>query len=268
MRKMVIVASECSPETVSSLKVLQRGDERIDLVVEPIRRGKADAVNKILSRTETPLVLFANSDSRPESGALTKLLSLMESDGGIGAVSAIPEPERGSGLISLLVAFMWDAHNECSIALNHMNVSNHSCDEMVLFRTEAISLLPRNTVNDGAFLAATARLRGFSIKVSGEAKVKITPPKRINEVILQRRRILFGHAQVWRQIGTPPKTIESLLFLSPAIGIRLLVSTLASRPKSLVILPVAVVSEVIAGLLSIADTLRSSRAHYVWKRFK
>ena len=265
---MVIVASECPAETVSSLKALQRGDDRIDLLVETMRRGKADAVNKILSRTDTPLVLFANSDSSPESGALTKLLSFMESDGRIGAVSAIPEPEQGIGLMSLLVGFMWSAHNKCSVALNHMNVSNHSCDEMVLFRTEAISLLPRNTVNDGAFLAATARLRGFSIKVSGEAKVRIKPPRRINEVILQRRRILFGHAQVWRQIGTPPKTIESLLFLSPAVGIRLLVSTLAARPKSLVVLPVALVSEVIAGLLSISDTLRSSKTHYVWKRFK
>jgi len=268
MRKLVIVASECPDETISSLRALQRVDGRIDLLVEETRRGKADAVNKILGRSETPLVLFANSDSRPKAGAITSLLFSMESDERIGAVSAIPEPESSSGLVPLLLGFMWTAHNRCSVALNHMGVSNHSCDELVLFRTRAITLLPKNIVNDGAFLASTARLRGFSIKVSTAAGVRIKTPRRISDVILQRRRILFGHAQVWRQVGTPPKTIESLLFLSPSIGIRLLVATLASRPKSLVVLPIALVSEVLAGLLSIVDVLQSSKVHAVWRRFK
>jgi cellulose synthase/poly-beta-1,6-N-acetylglucosamine synthase-like glycosyltransferase len=267
LQKIVIVASDCPSETISALSRLQREDSRIELVVEEKRQGKADAVNKILARTKTPLVLFANSDSRPHPGAIAKLLSSMESGERIGAVSAIPEPEAGRGLMPLLLGFMWSAHNNCSIALNHMNISNHSCDELVLFRTRAITFLPPHTVNDGAFLAAAARLRGYSIKVSTDAKVRIRTPTRISDVILQRRRILFGHAQVWRQIGTPPKTIESLLFLSPPIGIRLLVSTLASRPRSFVILPVAFVSEMLAGLLSISDVLRSSKSHAIWKRF-
>jgi len=267
LQKIVIVASDCSSETISALDRLQREDGRMELVVEQKRQGKAEAVNKILARTKTPLVLFTNSDSRPQPGAIAKLLSSMESDRRIGAVSAVPEPEAGRGPIPLLLDFMWSAHNRCSIALNHMDISNHSCDELVMFRTRAITFLPPRTVNDGAFFAATARLRGFSIKVSTAAKVKIRTPTRISDVILQRRRILFGHAQVWRQIGTPPKTIESLLFLSPPIGIRLLVSTLANRPRSFVILPVAFVSEMLAGLLSVYDVLRSSKAHTIWRRF-
>jgi cellulose synthase/poly-beta-1,6-N-acetylglucosamine synthase-like glycosyltransferase len=268
MSKMVIIASECPAETISSLAVIRDRDRRVELLVEQARRGKADAINRILTRSDAPLVLLANSDSRPQPGAIAKLLSSMGSDRGIGAVSAIPLPDEGSGPIPLLLSFMWSAHNTCSVALNHMNVSNHSCDELVLFRTRAVTLLPPDTVNDGAFLAATARIRGFSIKVSTEAKVKIRTPKRISDVILQRRRILFGHAQVWRQVGTPPKTIESLLFLSPGIGVKLLVSTLARRPRSLLVMPIALVSEVAATFLSISDTLRSSRAHAIWRRFK
>ena len=96
----------------------------------------------------------------------------------------------------------------------------------------------------------------------------IKTPSRITDVVLQRRRILFGHAQVWRKVGTPPKTIESMLFLSPSVGLRLLVATLADRPRSLFILPAALVSELLAGLLSISDSLRSSNAHAVWRRFR
>jgi cellulose synthase/poly-beta-1,6-N-acetylglucosamine synthase-like glycosyltransferase len=149
-----------------------------------------------------------------------------------------------------------------------MNVSNHSCDELVLYRSKAVSLLPSQTVNDGAFMAGVARLKGYSIKVSADALVHIRTPKRITDVISQRRRILFGHAQVWRRVGTPPKTIESLLFLSPVEGVRLLVKTLAARPKFLEALPLAVVSELSATLLSIFDTISMSRAHAVWRRFE
>ena len=262
------MASECPAGTVSHLRRLQGEDGRIDLLVERKRNGKADAINKILARSSSPLVLFVNSDARPQPGALARLLYSMDSDRRIGAVAAIPEPEPGTGLVSLLLNFMWSAHNNCSVALNHMNISNHSCDAMVLFRTSAISLLPENIVNDGAYLAATARLRGYSIKVSTGARVRIKTPNQIADVIMQRRRILFGHAQVWRHVGTPPKTIESLLFLSPATGMRLLVATLARRPRSLLAIPTALVSEIAATMLSVFDIVRSSRAHAVWRRFK
>jgi hypothetical protein len=268
LSRIVVVASECPAATVSCLRGLQEKDARIDLLVEGKRNGKADAINKILGRIKSPLVLFVNSDARPQPGALTKLLSSMGSDERIGAVAAVPELEAGSGLVSLLLDFMWSAHNNCSVVLNHMNVSNHSCDEMVLFRTNAVTLLPQGIVNDGAFLAATARLRGYSIKVSTGARVKIKTPKRIADVIMQRRRILFGHAQVWRQVGTPPRTIESLLFLSPATGTRLLVTTLARRPRSMLAVPTALACELAATLLSIIDTFSSSKAHAVWRRLK
>jgi len=268
LQRLVIVASECPAGTLSCLRELQEEDSRIDLLVEGRRQGKAEAINKILALTKSPLVLFVNSDARPQPGALKRLLYSMDSDHGIGAVAAVPKLDAGTGLMSLLLNLMWSAHNNCSVTLNHMNVSNHSCDEMVMFRTSAISLLPRETVNDGAFLAATARLRGFSIKVSTEARVWVTTPKRIDDLIMQRRRILFGHAQVWHQVGTPPRTIESLLFLSPITGARLLVTTLALRPRLLLAVPVALVSEMAATVLSILDTTRSSKAHAIWRRFK
>jgi len=240
----------------------------VEVAIEGERHGKAEAVNRILDRSHTPLVLFANADARPEPGAIARLLSTIGSDERIGAVSAVPVPEGGGGPMSTLLSLMWGAHNDCSVALNHMNVSNHASDELVLFRRNAITALPENTVNDGAFFAGTARLRGYSIKVSTDARVRIRTPKRITDVIHQRRRILYGHLQVWRRIGSPPMTIESLLFLSPATALRLLVKTLAARPKSLMVVPLALVSEILAAILSILDTLRSSRAHVIWRRLE
>jgi hypothetical protein len=48
---------------------------------------------------------------------------------------------------------------------------------------------------------------------------------------------------------------------------RLLVRTLAAEPRYLMALPIAMVSELSAAVLSILDSARSSKAHTIWKRF-
>lgn len=265
-RKLVVVASACPEEVVSSLRRIQENHQNMDLVVDESRYGKADAINRVLDRAQGEFVVLVNSDAIPAAGSLAKLLRAADS-ANVGAVSAMPITEPRNGMTATLVDLMWSTHNECSIALNHMNLSNHSCDEMVVFRTAAISKLPGNLVNDGAFLAATVRRRGYSVRVCASANVSIQTPTRISDLVRQRRRILFGHTQVWRKIGRPPKTVESLLLFSTPMGLNLLVRTLAKHPKFLFALPVAAVSELTASMLSIVDTARSSQIHAVWRRF-
>ena len=36
---------------------------------------------------------------------------------------------------------MWTVHNECSTKLNHMDISNHGSDEMMVVRTELLNPL-------------------------------------------------------------------------------------------------------------------------------
>jgi cellulose synthase/poly-beta-1,6-N-acetylglucosamine synthase-like glycosyltransferase len=266
MRKLVIVASACPDRTNSELRHLERRDSRVQVILEDKRYGKAEAINRVLEVSNAPIVILVNSDARPSKGAIPALITDILSDPSIGAVSAVPEPDKRGGPVSLLLNFMWEAHNGCSLTLNHMNISNHSCDELVAFRSNAIARLPKNLVNDGAFMAGVAKQKGYSIRVSPGATVHIQTPSRITDVISQRRRILFGHAQVWRLVGSPPRTIETLLFTSPGKGMRLLVMTLASKPRYLMALPIAIVSELSATVLSILDSTRSSRAHAIWKR--
>ena len=56
LQRLVIVASECPAGTLSCLRGLQEEDSRIDLLVEERRKGKAEAINKILALTKSPLV--------------------------------------------------------------------------------------------------------------------------------------------------------------------------------------------------------------------
>ncbi len=267
LRKVIVVASQCFENVVSQLKGIQDKQSRVHLISEDFRRGKADAVNKILAKAEGDLIVLVNSDAHPEAGAVRTLLGVLASDPSVGAVSATPVTEGGGGVVSELVDFMWTTHNECSLALNHMNISNHSSDELVAFRSKAIGTLPEGLVNDGAFMAATARRRGYSVKVSTTARVRIETPGRFSDLVSQRRRIIFGHAQVWRKMGNPPKTIESLILFAPSIGFRLIVRTIAHHPKFLLVLPIAIISEFAASFLAAWDGLHSTKRHAVWRRF-
>lgn len=267
MRKLIIVVSGCPPSVLAAARERQARDSRVHLVVEETRHGKAEAINRIIGMAEGEFLLFVNSDARPETGAMTRLISSAVADDRIGAVSAMPVPEDRTGLAPLVVDLMWSAHNDCSVALNHMNLSNHSCDEFVLFRYSAIETLPADLINDGAFLAIGARRKGYTIKVSPLARVHIQTPRKISDLVTQRRRIIFGHRQVWQKTGSPPRTVESMLLLSPYTGSKILVATLAKKPRLVLALPIAIVSELTASILSLIDGIRSSKRHIVWKRF-
>ncbi|MDA4125264.1 MAG: glycosyltransferase [Thaumarchaeota archaeon] len=267
LKKVIVVASECSETTVSKLRAIQKQENRVQLVSEEVRHGKADAINKILTQAKGDMIVFVNSDAHPQSGAISHLLSILTADGRVGAVSAMPVTQRAAGVAFSIADLMWATHNQCSLTLNHMNLSNHTCDELVAFRSKALTLLPEGLVNDGAFMASTARRKGYTVKFSTAAKVGIETPQRVSDLIGQRRRILFGHAQVWRRVGKPPRTVESLLVFSPSIGLRLLTTTVSRCPRYLLVLPVAVVTEFVASVLAVWDGLRSTKRHTVWRRF-
>ncbi|MDG6987904.1 MAG: glycosyltransferase [Nitrososphaerota archaeon] len=267
LKKLIVVASGCSAATLSELESAAELDPRVELFVEGVRHGKADAVNKILCAASGDYLVFVNSDAVPAPGAVPSLLRMALSDPLIGAVSALPDTRSGGGLASLLTEFMWSTHNECSLALNHMGIANHSSDELVVFRSAAIAPLPSGLVNDGAYMGGTAKKLGYKVMVCPSARVRVRTPSRPLDVLLQRRRILFGHAQVWREVGAPPRTIESMLFLSPLAGVRILVRALAKDPRYLEIAPMAAVSELVSAVMSIFDTMSSSRAHQIWRRF-
>jgi len=203
----------------------------------------------------------------PNQGAISKLLTAIVADSGIGVASASPEINPRSGLTGAVLRLIWGVHNECLLTLNAGNQNNHCCDELVVVRTSAIQKLPSGTVNDGAFLAGTAYKAGYTIKFCGEAKVIIDVPATVWELTQQRRRILYGHLQILKRVGQSPRTVESLLADNPVLSLSILVKTVARSPTLLVALPIAIISEAISTLLAQFDTLSSSTKHVKWDRF-
>jgi cellulose synthase/poly-beta-1,6-N-acetylglucosamine synthase-like glycosyltransferase len=265
--KLLIVASECDKDSLEKSKALAREFGNVEIIEERKRQGKAEAINEIIDRATGDYVVFLNGDAIPRPGSVSSLVETISSDPKAAIVSGCPTFAIGRGLTASVLQLMWTVHNNCSLQLNHLSVSNHSSDELMVVRRDALSKLPSDIVNDGAFIAGSAKLKGFKIRFCENAPVEIDLPKRMTDVLGQRRRILFGHFQVWRLTGSAPRTVESLIFISPFLALSVAVKTLARFPGLLRAVPVALVGETISAAFALSDVMRSSDKHKIWKRY-
>jgi len=267
LKKIIIVASACSEKSLAPVRDLARRDSRIRLVEERIRHGKAEAINKIIQNTQEDFLVLVNSDALPEKGSIQKLLTILQNNRRVGIVSARPTFDSGRTVTQEVLRLMWTSHNECSLRLNHKGISNHCSDELVAVRSELLEELPKGIVNDGAYMAGRVFSQGYQIKFCPSALVRIDLPSRFVDLIRQRRRIIFGHFQIWRRIGHPPRTVESMLLQSPSLSLSIFVRSLARQPRQIRIIPVAILCEVASIILATWDTLRSTDRHVVWTRY-
>jgi len=266
LKSIIVVGSGLDPEAASVLRGLAERRANLILVEEPVRRGKAQAINRILEEHTADFLVLVNSDAHPERGAIAHLLSVIADDRNVGMVSASPVLETTPGVTGAVLRLMWNVHNECLLTLNHGRLNNHCCDELIVLRSKVIRKLPDDTVNDGAFLAGSAYREGYSIQFCEGAHVRIDVPRRIPDLLKQRRRILYGHAQIVRSVGQAPRTLESMVFTSPKLGLSILVRTLARSPRLVLALPIAVVGEFMSAMGAAFDSVTSTKNHVPWDR--
>ena len=268
LNKVVLVASDCTDETLRIARRIAASDTRLRLIEQEKRAGKADAINEIFKHTEGDFLVYVNADALIGTDSIPILLKSIEDDDGIGFVSGKPVFARPRGVISDVLDVMWTSFNLLSSDPSQSEQTNHGTDELMVIRSDLLSELPPGVVNDGAYIAGRIRERGFRIAFQPEAVVQIDVPRRMIDLIRQRRRILFGHIQVKRLLGKAPRTVETMMFFSPAQSFEIVIRMLASKPKRVLVLPVAAVGELIAVAGALWDTFVSKPDHAIWKRYE
>jgi cellulose synthase/poly-beta-1,6-N-acetylglucosamine synthase-like glycosyltransferase len=266
LQEIIVVASGLDPDATALIGALANQHHNLTLIEEPMRRGKAEAINRIIKSCNGEFLVLINSDAHPQPGAIATLLGEIVDDKNVGLVSASPVIGGSGGITGAVLKLMWELHNQCLSALNEADLNNHCCDELIIIRSKALRELPEDTVNDGAFMAGAAHRAGYTIRFCKEAKVRIDVPQRFGELIKQRRRIIYGHLQILRSVGESPRTLESMIFNNPRLGLSILIKTLAKSPKLILALPVAVVGEFVSGMFGTIDTLSSVKKHVPWDR--
>ena len=252
--EVIVVASACTDDTDRIVRERARSDGRIFLYVEPVRTGKAAAVNFGVTRASLPNIVVISGDVLPERGAIgTVVAALEEPRVGMAGGRPVPVNDRGCAMGDA-VHLLWGLHHR--LALRQPKLG-----EMVALRREAAELLPRTSVDEACF-QAMLESSGWQSRYVPEAIVSNRGPATMRDFVKQRRQINTGH--LWlrhRERYTVPSLQVGLLvreFCAEVVGERT-----SRQSQRLSGTAAAIAMEAWARLLARWDYLRGREQH-VW----
>jgi cellulose synthase/poly-beta-1,6-N-acetylglucosamine synthase-like glycosyltransferase len=215
--RIIVVCSGCTDKTPQIVMEYKKKDARIEAIIERIRKGKANALNKIfvIAKKSADILVLVNADALPERGSITKLISKLEK-GDVGATFARAVPFSGfQGLCYGIVRAIWRLNY--IISLNKPKLSGELC----AIRTSYLQKIPENVATDEPYLELTIRKQGYEIAYVPESIVYIRCPLNVVDLLKQRRRIWAGHMQLQRTASTKVPTSSFRTILKAISALRL-----------------------------------------------
>jgi poly-beta-1,6-N-acetyl-D-glucosamine synthase len=199
--ELIVVASGCEDGTVPIVSEIAGRDPRVRLIEQPVREGKASAINLFLGAASSPILLMVSADVLVEDGTIDALLRHFE-DPGVGMVGGHPIPvNRETTFLGHAVHLQWRMHDR--IARESAKLG-----EIVAFRN-VVPSIPRDTAVDEISIQALVEQLGYRLVYEPKAIVYNRGPTTVRDFLRQRRRIYAGHLRVADQQGYSAPTMDS-----------------------------------------------------------
>ncbi|HQR67378.1 MAG TPA: glycosyltransferase [Thermoanaerobaculia bacterium] len=252
IEKIIVVSSACRDGTDGIVREFAARDSRVTLIAEPVRRGKAAAINTFLAARprETDVTVIASADVLPFPGATESIVAAF-ADPAAGMAGGRPVPQNeGRSLTDRMAQLMWDLHDR-------MARRSPKLGELVAFRSSLVSAIDEESPVDESSLEAAIRAKGARLVYVPEARIANRGPATMREWMSQRRRIAFGHLWLKRRTGYS---------VSTGAGARVLpvwLAAVAPRPDRWIPGAALVVTEVVARWQARRDLARGSKDYAV-----
>src|SRR3954454_8741872 len=204
--ELIVVASGCEDGTVAIVSDIARRDSRVRLIEQPVREGKASAINLFLAAATSPVLLMVSADVLVEDGTIDRLLGHFD-DPGVGMVGGHPIPvNRETTFLGHAAHLQWRMHDR--IARDTPKLG-----EIVAFRN-VVPSIPTDTAVDEISIQALVEQLGYRLVYDPQAIVYNRGPTTVGDFLRQRRRIYAGHLRVAEQQGYAAPTMSSSRVLS------------------------------------------------------
>jgi len=263
--EIIVICSGCTDGTDDIVRNFQEEDARVKLINQVSREGKARAQNIILQEAKGDVIVFLSADTHPAKGSIATLVDAIKGDvcGVNGKVIPLNESR---GLANTISHFIWGLHNHTMMYENERGKLAHLTGEMFAIKSEVISKIPPNVINDDAYIAMMIHSKGCKLQYVSQAVCFNFGPCTIRDYLNQRRRVLFGHRQLTRLLGRPPRVFRSMVFSQPRDAIYLFFGRLKQlRLRNLMGILAAIVLEMTAGLLALWDSRwKRIDRHVLW----
>ena len=254
IEQIVVVSSACTDATDDIVARYAARDPRVKLIVEPVRRGKAAAINTFLQGRlpGTDVTLLSSADVKPAPGAIEAIVEALR-DEGVGMAGGRPVPQNpGNALVDRMTRLLWELHHE--VALRSPKLG-----EVVAFRSALVTSIDERTVCDEASFEAVVTAAGASLRYVSGALVGNLGPATLSEWLSRRRSIAVGHQALARSGGYRVSTS------APANLAAVLFRAIAPTPRNWGTVLALVLCEALARVLARLDGLRRGGRPWVWE---
>lgn len=248
--EIIVVTSGCTDRTEDIVREAALGDDRIRLISQPVREGKASAMNLFIRQAGFDVLVLSSADLLPAEDAIERLVAPF-ADHEIGMTASRPEPVNDpSTFMGFAAHLLWDLHHE-------INLRGFKAGELIAFR-KVFERIPPHTAVDEASVEPIIRGQGYEVRYVPEAVVYNKGPETVEDFLRQRRRIYAGHLEMQDRLGYSVSTMSGLKIAG------LLLGHLEWRPKKLYWTARVVGMEVYGRYLGRKD-YKARRSHTVWE---
>lgn len=198
-----VVSSGSTDRTDEIVRGYSREDQRIQLITETERNGKASALNILLAESENyDYMIYTGGDNIPCPEAIAHLLSILKEDD-VDIVGARPIPiDNPNTFMGFCSHLLWNLHHESSLEVPKIS------GELMAFKTKIVRELPPAIINDDAYIQTLGEMKKYKIAYCPQAEVFLKGPSTVHDFVSQRRRVFVGHQQLELLIGRKISTMK------------------------------------------------------------
>lgn len=248
--EIIVVISGCTDNTEGVVRSFMTRDNRIKLLIQAKREGKASAMNLFLQCAREEVLILSSADLQPAPQTLEKLgAPFSNPEMGMTACRPVPVNNKDT-FMGFAAHLLWDLHHQ-------MNLREFKAGEMIAFR-KVFTRIPQFTAVDEASVEPLIRGQGYQVQYIPEAVVYNKGPETAKDFMRQRRRIYAGHLELKQILGYSVSTMSGFAILS------LLLRNLDWRPKEFVWTWSVVALEIAGRFLGWYDYKRN-KDHSVWE---
>ncbi len=200
IKSIIIVSSGSTDDTDVIVRKFEAQDNRVHLLTQPQRYGKASAVNLFMKNVDSDVIVMISADTIPVPQAIEALVSPF-ADPSVGMVGGHPIPTNPTNtFMGFGVHLLWDLHHLISLKRPKMG-------EMIAFRN-VFRQIPYDTAVDEASIEPLIIGQGLKCVYAPDAVIYNYGPETVRDYIKQRRRIFSGHIYVKKTIGYEVSTMN------------------------------------------------------------
>jgi len=250
--EIIVVSSGSTDKTDLIVENFSEKEERVTLIRQNRREGKASAINEFLNVVSNDVLVLESADTIPEKETIERLCFPFH-DSTVGMTGAHPIPVNSiDNFMGYVVHLLWRLHHQVAL-------KSPKCGELIAFR-KVFDSIPKDTAVDEAWIEYEIRRRGLRVVYVPEAIVYNKGPETIEDFLKQRRRISYGHLDLHKRTRYKVSSWSATLLLSAISDIFPYRS-----PKEWGLFLAAFALEALGRLLGYYDYYVKKKRHEIWE---